>query len=269
MTTVGSSPAANRRSASRRRAGPGVAPGKVTSVVPGTHPGEMGAQRVVVTPGHRPSGPPHRGEACDEVPPAPPPLELHAPMRPAQPHRYPMGQMVTGPHPLTGPGADRAHRRLPDPWTLVMTRRHRPDHPILSVTPHARSVSIRPPGCAGVHSNDSGASSALAALTKARVGPTLRSARSERPALLRGPASSEDAPGTAGRVRARGTGVRDPRVREIGCDDGQRSEASWLGVVARPEGPAVDGRRRAEVGRHSTATPGDTWQCRRRERPQK
>ena len=159
------------------KTGPGVAPGKVTGVVPGTDPGEMAAQRVVVTPGHRPSSPPHRGEACDEVPPAPPPLELHAPMSPAQPHRYPMRQMVPGPHPLPRPGADRAHRRLPDPWTLVMTRRHRPD-------PSHLSPSRRTPGCVSILASGMCRRSLkwqwslqrIGSTTKARVGPTLRSA---------------------------------------------------------------------------------------------
>lgn len=34
-------------------------------------------------------------------------------------------------------------------------------------------------------------------------------------------------------------GVHTYRV----CDDGQRSQASWLGVVARPAGPAGDRQR--------------------------
>ena len=106
---------------------PGVAARSSTRALARTDPGKMRPERPLATPGHRACRAPHRGQARDEVAPAATTLELETPMHRAQPNGHAVGQLVSRASPLPGPGADRAHRCLPDPRPLVVARRHRND----------------------------------------------------------------------------------------------------------------------------------------------
>ena len=65
---------------------------------------------------------PHQAQR--QVPPAPPPLELEAPVRRAQPHRHPSRKVQLGPLPVTRAHADQTRRALSQSRALVEALRH-------------------------------------------------------------------------------------------------------------------------------------------------
>jgi hypothetical protein len=106
----------------------------------GTDAAEMRGQRGLMALRPDARRPPHRMKAGDEVPTRPASLKLVAAVRCTEPHRNPVSQIVLRPGPVTCAPADRAHRQLPDPLSLVEALCHTLIIPHEPVTPLPRTV---------------------------------------------------------------------------------------------------------------------------------